>query len=73
MSGEAKNTKNIIAYSVYLASGAQKQTLLGRVAAAGSELVTFKLHAAYKAGQSLLVVSSYADEAQACSVLQTLA
>lgn len=39
---------------VYLANGAEKQTLLGRVAAAGSKPVFFKVHAAYKTGQNLL-------------------
>ena len=56
----ALNPTNVLAYSVYLAD-AQKRTLLGRVAASGSKAVTFKLHAAYKAGQHLLVVSSYSD------------
>ena len=57
----AQNPTNVIAYSIYLAKDAQKRTLLGRVAASGSKAVTFKLHAAYKAGQHLLVVSSYSD------------
>ena len=56
----ARNPTNVIAYSVYLTSNSHK-TLLGRVAASGSKPVTFKLHAAYKAGQNLLVVSSYSD------------
>ena len=57
----ARNPTNVIAYSVYLANGAEKQTLLGRVAAAGSKPVFFKVHAAYKTGQNLLVVSFYSD------------
>lgn len=57
----AQNPTNVIAYSIYLAKDSQERTLLGRVAASGSKAVTFKLHAAYKAGQHLLVVSSYSD------------
>ena len=58
----ASNPKNIIAYTVYLFSGNEKVSLVGRVAATKRGVVRYSLHAAYRSGQSLLVVSSYADK-----------
>ena len=58
----AANPKNIIAYTVYLAEGSQKVSVIGRVSATKPGAVRYALHAAFRPGQSLLVVSSYADK-----------